>query len=132
MTKDNAELLLFSKFTNIFEKGKIASNMLKKAIAEKRGSRVQWVEVFFCLGVLQKRLLNRMFYSFLLHPSAPLGVLFQAESVGASLEAPVFSLCADRKINAKRRDFVGFLRGCIGQSVRAAPSAARTNLDFRC
>ena len=88
MTKDNAELLLFSKFTNIFEKGKIASNMLKKAIAEKRGSRVQWVECVFCLGVLQKRLLNRMFYSFLLHPSAPLGVLFQAESVGASLEAP--------------------------------------------
>ena len=49
--------------------------MLKKAIAEKRGSRVQWVEVLFCLGVLQKRLLNRMLYSFLLHPTAPLGLL---------------------------------------------------------
>ena len=43
-------MLLFSKFTNIFEKGKIASNMLKKAIAEKRGSRVQWVECVFLFG----------------------------------------------------------------------------------
>ena len=60
------------------------------------------------------------------------GLLFQAELVGASLEAPVVSLCADRKINAKHRDFVGFLRGCIGQGSRAATSAARTNLDVRC
>ena len=30
-------------------------------------------------------------------PSAPLGVLFRAESVGASLEAPVAPPCADRK-----------------------------------
>ena len=40
----------------------------------------------------------------------------KAKLVGASLEAPVVSLCADRKINAKHRAFVGFLRGCFGKS----------------
>ena len=37
----------------------------------------------------------------------------KAKFVGASLEAPVVFLCADRKINAKYRDFVGFLHDCI-------------------
>ena len=56
----------------------------------------------------------------------------KAKFVGASLEAPVVSLCTDRNINAKRRDFVRFLYDCIGQDSRAATSAARTDLDFRC
>ena len=56
----------------------------------------------------------------------------KAKLVGASLEAPVVSLCADRKTNAKRLGFVGFLHDCIGQGSWAATSAARTNLDFRC
>ena len=47
---------------------------------------------FFFLLVLKPNVLP-----FFLRPTAPLGVLFRAESVGASLEAPVAPPCADLK-----------------------------------